>query len=78
MFSKSGVDSECAWYKDTAKKILAHFQAILDNKQTDASIKMEHWERNEVTEYQEGWQVPDTGENETCLHREESWHQISR
>ena len=41
-------NSECARYKDTAKKILAHFQAILDDKHTGASIKLEQWERKEV------------------------------
>ena len=49
MFSKSWVDSECARQKDTAKKILAHFQAILDEKHTGALIKWEQWERKEVT-----------------------------
>ena len=39
MFSKICVDSECARYKDIAKKILAHFQAFLDDKHTGASIK---------------------------------------
>ena len=31
------------------KKILAHFQAILYDKHTGASIKWEQWERKEVT-----------------------------
>ena len=49
MFSKNCVDSVCARCKDTAKKILAHFQAILDEKHTGALIKWEQWERKEVT-----------------------------
>ena len=44
MFSKNCVNSVCARCKDTAKKILAHFQAILD-----ASIKWEQQERKEMT-----------------------------
>ena len=49
MCSKSCVDSECARYKDTVKKILAHFRAILDDKHTAASIKLEQLERKVVT-----------------------------
>ena len=49
MFSKSWMDSECARWKDPAKKKLVHFQAILDDKHTGASIKWEQWERKEVT-----------------------------
>ena len=39
MFSKSCVDSKCARCKDTAKKIVAHFQSILEDRHTSALVK---------------------------------------
>ena len=39
MFSKSCVDSKYARCKDTAKKIVAHFQSILEDRKASALVK---------------------------------------
>ena len=49
MFSKSCVDSKCARCKDTAKKIVAYFQLILDDRHAVVLVKWQQWERKEVT-----------------------------